>query len=247
MSSGPELGAYYHEFFLRDRPHLAAQMFCKNARSKIAMANDAVPKPTPPVAAAVSTVLAVLEPPSSGMMRTPPPARPPKVSPPLARKGDVAAAAAAAADAAAVQSFLRGQQPNMMDPTLALLLKQHFRLSQAQQQQHGAVVSSYAPHNRHLLAPRRLQPVDNNYRVAPAAPGLLNVQALPSRGETLSSFTNEAAASSNHLWRQIQAQKELEDRIVHLRQLMAMNTHKHQSRNNNNNGPIPNNFRASAA
>lgn len=44
VSSGPELGAYYHEFFLRDQPHLAAQMFCKNARTKIAMAS---PEPEP--------------------------------------------------------------------------------------------------------------------------------------------------------------------------------------------------------
>lgn len=44
VSSGPELGAYYHEFFLRDKPHLAAQMFCKNARTKIAMAS---PDPSP--------------------------------------------------------------------------------------------------------------------------------------------------------------------------------------------------------
>ncbi|KAL7567599.1 hypothetical protein ACA910_000196 [Epithemia clementina (nom. ined.)] len=40
VASGPELGAYYHEFFLRDKPQLAAQMFCKNARSKLAMANE---------------------------------------------------------------------------------------------------------------------------------------------------------------------------------------------------------------
>lgn len=40
VSSGPEIGAYYHEFFLRDKPHLAAQMFCKNARTKLAMSND---------------------------------------------------------------------------------------------------------------------------------------------------------------------------------------------------------------
>lgn len=39
ISNGPEIGAYYHEFFLRDKPHLAAQMFCKNARSKLAMAS----------------------------------------------------------------------------------------------------------------------------------------------------------------------------------------------------------------
>lgn len=37
VSSGPEIGAYYHEFFLRDKPHLAAQMWCKNARTMLAM------------------------------------------------------------------------------------------------------------------------------------------------------------------------------------------------------------------
>jgi hypothetical protein len=46
VSSGPELGAYYHEFFLRDKPHLAAQMFCKSARTKLAMASD-IPSPLP--------------------------------------------------------------------------------------------------------------------------------------------------------------------------------------------------------
>ena len=40
VSSGPEMGAYYHEYFRRDKPQLAAQMFCKNARSKLAMATD---------------------------------------------------------------------------------------------------------------------------------------------------------------------------------------------------------------
>jgi hypothetical protein len=40
VSSGPEIGSWYHEFFLRAKPHLAAQMFCKNARAKLAMAND---------------------------------------------------------------------------------------------------------------------------------------------------------------------------------------------------------------
>ena len=47
VSGGPELGAYYHEFFLRDKPQLAAQMFCKNARSKLAMAamSESEPKP----------------------------------------------------------------------------------------------------------------------------------------------------------------------------------------------------------
>ena len=41
VSSGPELGAYYHEFFLRDKPHLTTQMFCKNDRTMLAMASVA--------------------------------------------------------------------------------------------------------------------------------------------------------------------------------------------------------------
>jgi hypothetical protein len=45
VSSGPELGAYHHQFFLRDQPHLAAQMFCKNARTMLAM-QSASPAPT---------------------------------------------------------------------------------------------------------------------------------------------------------------------------------------------------------
>jgi hypothetical protein len=39
VSKGPDSGAYYHHFFLRDKPHLAAQMFCKNARTILAMAS----------------------------------------------------------------------------------------------------------------------------------------------------------------------------------------------------------------
>jgi len=59
ISSGPELGAYYHEFFLRDKPHLAAQMFCKNARTRLAMAavseSEAKPQePAVPVVASTS-------------------------------------------------------------------------------------------------------------------------------------------------------------------------------------------------
>ena len=40
VTKGPESGAYYHHFFLRDKPHLAAQMFCKNARTILAMASS---------------------------------------------------------------------------------------------------------------------------------------------------------------------------------------------------------------
>jgi hypothetical protein len=50
VNNGPEYGAYYHKFFLRDHPHLAAQMFCKNARTMFAMASDVTEKKTDAVA-----------------------------------------------------------------------------------------------------------------------------------------------------------------------------------------------------
>jgi hypothetical protein len=60
VSSGPELGAYHHQFFLRDQPHLAAQMFCKNARTMLAMQSASpaptattIEKPAPPPTTAV--------------------------------------------------------------------------------------------------------------------------------------------------------------------------------------------------
>ena len=37
VANGPEPGAYFHKYFLRDQPQLAAQMFCKNARTMLAM------------------------------------------------------------------------------------------------------------------------------------------------------------------------------------------------------------------
>ena len=41
VANGPEPGAYFHKYFLRDQPQLAAQMFCKNARTMLAMSSNA--------------------------------------------------------------------------------------------------------------------------------------------------------------------------------------------------------------
>ena len=46
VANGPEPGAYFHKYFLRDQPQLAAQMFCKNARTMLAMkSNVSIPLP----------------------------------------------------------------------------------------------------------------------------------------------------------------------------------------------------------
>ena len=67
VSSGPDLGAYNHKFFLRDQPHLAAQMFCKNARTMLAMASS----PNRTQDATVAAV-EVEQPPSPTTVRIPP-------------------------------------------------------------------------------------------------------------------------------------------------------------------------------
>jgi HSF-type DNA-binding len=40
VTYGPANGAFFHKFFQRDQPHLVAQMYCKNARTLLAMASD---------------------------------------------------------------------------------------------------------------------------------------------------------------------------------------------------------------
>jgi hypothetical protein len=65
VSRGPEVGAYHHEYFLRDKPHLAVQMVCKNTRSMFAMAleekkeqTNCHVKPTGPSSSSVSPTTA---------------------------------------------------------------------------------------------------------------------------------------------------------------------------------------------
>jgi len=40
VNKGPELGAYYHEFFQRNNEALCTQMYCKNDRAKYAVARE---------------------------------------------------------------------------------------------------------------------------------------------------------------------------------------------------------------
>lgn len=104
VSSGPELGAYYHEFFLRDKPHLAAQMFCKNARTKIAMATSAENKPVAM---------------NSGTEQSQPTQQQQQQAQTFGSRVDPA------------QLFLMGQQP--MDSSMRLLLEQQLGLCRSQQ------------------------------------------------------------------------------------------------------------------
>lgn len=44
LAYGPDQGAFFHDFFRRDHPHLVVQMFCKNSRSLLAMTSVEVEK-----------------------------------------------------------------------------------------------------------------------------------------------------------------------------------------------------------
>lgn len=46
VTRGPELGAYYHEFFQRGNEALCTQMYCKNERAKFAVSKDPNSKET---------------------------------------------------------------------------------------------------------------------------------------------------------------------------------------------------------
>lgn len=180
-------------------------MFCKNARSKIAMASEIA---NPTVASVATASLPVI--------LTPPPAQPPTEPPPVRQTSDP------------TMIFLRNQVHS--DPTLQLLLKQHVRLASPPQlnlKHRQGPVPSYPLHQQpmNLRAPSQLQ--------------LLDYVPLH---HVMSTLRSETSAFDATLWHKIQTQKQKEDRVVQLRQLMVMNAHRQQSRN-----APPNKFRASAA
>jgi hypothetical protein len=72
VANGPEPGAYFHKYFLRDQPQLAAQMFCKNARTMLAMsANASVAIPNVVKTKEVATVVPIKPSPSVAEKESP--------------------------------------------------------------------------------------------------------------------------------------------------------------------------------
>mmetsp|Transcript_26008 Transcript_26008/g.48478 ORF Transcript_26008/g.48478 Transcript_26008/m.48478 type:complete len:336 (+) Transcript_26008:99-1106(+) len=224
VSSGPELGAYYHEFFLRDKPHLAAQMFCKNARTKIAMATDCKPSPTPML--------------NNDHMANLSPIPLPTLNPQTTVKQ---------ADAAA-DLFLQNQQ---LDPAMEFLLKQQLSLCQQQpmlaqnqlpqQQQQVNAQPFFHPPQQQM--PQQQQPIlafgDGTYQLPPA----MGFNDCSAAAGINNSNNDDNGGSNMNLWQQIQAQKQQEARMMQLRQLMALNLQRQKNR-----GKVPaKNFRASAA
>jgi hypothetical protein len=249
VSSGPELGAYYHEFFLRDKPHLAAQMFCKNARTKIAMASDCKPSPVqvvsplPPVVNEQTPT--VLVPPASTSMQAIPSSTPHM----MVKKVDAAA-----------ETFLRNQQ---LDPAMQFLLRQQLNLCHQPQQE-----PQPQPMFQQQQLPQQQQQMSSNQQspmfmafggaaasFADASFGDASFQMQEQQQPQLQQYPstnmgmNNSCSSNNNgnmnIWQEIQAQKEQEARMMQLRQLMALNLQRQQNRNRGN-APVKN-FRASAA
>lgn len=117
VSSGPEIGSYYHEFFLRDKPHLAAQMFCKNARTMLAMASSNENGQAKAPAASVAEVPAVPQINPDGQMAT-------SVGPPATIGGITAGLGAAGLGPSMSEDVMMPQRQtdgNLPNPLLAAL------------------------------------------------------------------------------------------------------------------------------
>jgi hypothetical protein len=165
ISSGPELGAFYHEFFLKDKPHLAAQMFCKNARTKLAMAT-AGENPASVAAAAAARSddeVAAVAAPAAAAAAVQPPTPNFNVSPEYAAAAALKQALMPPGCDERMALQLREQQKlleqqmtivQQADPATRLILQQAILKEQAQQmQQLGVSIPQQSPTaSQNLLA-----------------------------------------------------------------------------------------------
>ncbi|CAB9503513.1 HSF-type DNA-binding [Seminavis robusta] len=220
ISSGPELGAYYHEFFLRDKPHLAAQMFCKNARTKLAMATHGE-NPASQYASAAGTPAAARRPPvdiptagiASLSMNPPAAASLPAPTPNFNVSSQYAAAAAA---------LKQNLMPPAADERMMLQLREQQKLLETQM----SIVRQADPATRLILQQAILkeQSVQMNQ---------LGV-ALPQQ---------QTPAASQTLLASTLALQQSQARLMQMREILKMRFRQQ----NSNQSRSPHNNRASAA
>lgn len=248
VSSGPEMGAYYHEFFLRDKPHLAVQMFCKNARTMIALATDSKPAP---ILSSMKENHALLA--SSQHL-------------PQQQATGMRAAPVKDVDGA-LEIFLRNQQ---LDPVLQMLLKEQLNLGRPHEQklpqiplaaistsdcQHLYELQDHqARHNRRVQKdPSAIH--SHNPMLAFGHPSVQAPATIGVRTPSMSVVVNESSLKNAHPvgnsssinymnpLQQMQSQKQEEAQMMQLRQLIALNLQRQQNRDKSG----ARNFRASAA
>jgi hypothetical protein len=217
ISSGPELGAYYHEFFLRDKPHLAAQMFCKNARTKLAMATHgenpassfaaaavaSAPRSAPEVPTAAVAAMSIMKPSPAASM--PPPNY--NISPHYA------------AVAAALKQNL---MPPAADERMILQLREQQKLLETQMR----IVQQADPATQLLLQQ-----------------AILKEQAAHMHQLGVSIPQQTTSAASQSLLATTLALQQSQARLMQMREILKMRFRQH----NNNSSRSPHNNRASAA
>ena len=266
VSSGPEMGAYYHEFFLRQKPHLAAQMFCKNARSKIAMA--APPAPAPPAEEA-ETSFPVAEDPMilSNMNMQPPRSEPQALPQPSKSEVQLFDQQQKLLGFDPAQMFLTGQ--GSVDPQAQVLFEQQLQLMQPQplsnqlSNANAAMMDSMNinPTPIDMMMMKNSQSNRNNgpshHHNGMIEPICLdemsmfannnssnNMNMLPQQHQQQDSSMMMNFDFDLSLQQELRAQQQHEARMAQLQQLMAFNFERQQSRKNDKRS---NSYRASAA
>jgi hypothetical protein len=221
-------------------------MFCKNARTMIALASDTkAPTQSP---ASVKEIL--------GM---------PKPSPVLQQQPQLQHPSVKSTDAA-TDLFLRGRQ---LDSAMQLLLSRQLRLGSEQKQPPSLPLPSNARpqldaqaffrlHQQQqprqpqaplslrqssvLQARNQILAYGNGSRLVPSSMAIS--EAINATAATPSfAQSNQNIEGNLNLWQQIQARKQQEAEMVQLRQLMALSLQRQQDRNKSS----AKNFRASAA
>jgi hypothetical protein len=203
-------------------------MFCKNARSIIAMASDSKPGPSPSVVKDLQSLSLAQAVPSKDQLQQQIPQTKPSM-----KQSDSSA-----------ELFLRNQQ---LDPTLQLFLQQQLTMCQKHQPQQQ--VSTF-PQQLHQLHPQQLfhqqqQRAVHHPSLAKPSNRILAYGDGTHQVPSALAMNQSVSASNNgdqNLWQQIHALKQQEAQMMQLRQLMALNLQRQQNRKSG-----AKNFRASAA
>jgi hypothetical protein len=230
------MGAYYHEFFLRGKPQLAAQMFCKNARSKIAMATP--PAPAPVVEAVDNMQMLVARQQEQQQQQEI------QEMQMLEQQQKLLAFDPA-------QMFLTGQ--GAVDPQAQMLFEQQLQLmqqqkqmqqfqdmqQQQQQQQDNFMLSDLQP--TPLLEPGNSSNMNDNMMFDQHM--AMNVNMMQQQQQQpMDMMPNNFGLNSMTFEQEFLEQQQHEARMAQLQQLMAFNFERQQNRRSKSN-----NYRASAA
>lgn len=139
VTRGPELGAYYHEFFQRGNEALCTQMYCKNERAKFAVSKEPNSKEIKNENSESTAPQTVKPKPQPMNVNTPSPSTPPAPPSPTGRVVDLAQQMAmfpkqmmpSVNPTLQTRAVLLGQQSRVQDPLTQSLIDNAMRAFQS--------------------------------------------------------------------------------------------------------------------